>query len=50
MRKGYDHIPSSPGCPQKTKAMSRDFSREAGNLAWVTNLREMVTSHTLAWP
>ena len=26
--------------PQKTKAMSRDFSREAGNLAWVTNLRE----------
>ena len=47
---GYDRIPSSPDFPQKTKAMSRDFSREAGNLAWVTKWREKVTSHTLAWP
>ena len=47
---GYDHIPSSPDCPQKTKAMSRDVSRESGNLVWVTKRRETATSHSLAWP
>ena len=46
---GYDHIRSSSDCPQKTRATSRDVSREAGNLAWVTKQRETAPSQSLAW-